>query len=112
VVYRQLLKAALGALLAIVLSVSGALADDDDRSNATALSDLVKQANAPISSILQIRLQDSYAPQFWDLNGRGNTFSIAMTMPLPKYRLLPFPPAFAPHPSRGRHPARRCHRVR
>jgi hypothetical protein len=87
---REVIRRALGALLAIVLSVSGALADDD-RSNATAQSDLVKQANAPISSILQIRLQDSYAPQFWDLHGRGNTFSVAMTMPLPKYRLLPFP---------------------
>jgi hypothetical protein len=70
--------------------VGGARADDD-RSDATTQSDLVKQANAPISSILQIRLQDSYAPQFWDVHGRGSTFSIAMTMPLPEYRLLPFP---------------------
>jgi hypothetical protein len=84
------IRRALGALLAIVLGASGALAEDD-RSDATAQSDLVKQANAPISSILQIRLQDSYAPQFWDLHGRGNAFSVAMTMPLPKYRLLPFP---------------------
>jgi hypothetical protein len=80
----------LGALLAIALGASGALADDD-RSNATTRSDLVKQASAPISSILQIRLQDSYAPEFSDLHGRGNTFSVAMTMPLPEYRLLPFP---------------------
>lgn len=76
-------------LLAVVLGASGALADDDR--SATTQSDLVKQANAPVSSILQIRLQDSFAPQFWDLHGRGNTFSIAMTMPLPEYRLLPFP---------------------
>jgi hypothetical protein len=80
----------LGALLVVVIGVSGALADDD-RPEATAHPDLVKQANAPVSSILQIRLQDSYAPQFWDLHGRGNTFSMAMTMPLPEYRLLPFP---------------------
>jgi hypothetical protein len=73
-----------------MLGVSGGLADDD-RPEATAHPDLVKQANAPVSSILQIRLQDSYAPQFWDLHGRGNTFSMAMTMPLPEYRLLPFP---------------------
>lgn len=80
----------LGALLAIVLSATGAPADDD-RPDATTRSDLIKQANAPISSIMQIRLQDTYAPQFWDVHGRGNTFSLALTMPLPEYRLLPFP---------------------
>ena len=78
----------IGALLAVVIDASGALADDE---RATAEADLVKQANAPISSILQIRLQDSDAPQFWAAHGQGNTFSIALTMPLPEYRLLPFP---------------------
>jgi hypothetical protein len=87
---RSLKLSLLGALLAVVLGATGARADDD-RSSATAESDLVKQANAPISSILQLRLQDTYAPQFWDLDGRGNTFSVAMTMPVPKYRLLPVP---------------------
>ena len=56
-------------------------------------SDLVNQANAPISSIFQIRLQDAYAPAFQGaLRGQGNFFSIAIGMPLPQYRLLlPFP---------------------
>lgn len=54
-------------------------------------SDIVKQANAPISSIMQIRFQDTLVPQFNDLDGTGNTFTMAVTMPLPKYRLLPFP---------------------
>ncbi len=55
-------------------------------------SDLVNQANAPISSLFQIRLQDSYAPAFQGaLRGQGNFFSIAVGMPLPQYRLLPFP---------------------
>jgi hypothetical protein len=55
-------------------------------------SDLVNQANAPISSIFQIRLQDAYAPAFQGaLRGQGNLFSIAIGMPLPQYRLLPFP---------------------
>jgi hypothetical protein len=80
----------LGALLAALIGASGAPAADDGPS-ASARSDLVKQANAPVSSILQIRLQDSFAPQFWDVHGRGNTFSLAVTMPLPEYRLLPFP---------------------
>jgi hypothetical protein len=53
-------------------------------------SDLVNQANAPISSLFQIRLQDAYAPAFQgQLRGQGNFFSIAVGMPLPKYRLLP-----------------------
>jgi hypothetical protein len=64
----------LRALLTIALGATAALADDD-RSSATARSDLVKQANAPVSSILQIRLQDSYAPQFWEVVIR--TLSIA-----------------------------------
>jgi hypothetical protein len=54
-------------------------------------STLVNQANAPVSSILQIRLQDTYAPEFKDVRGQGNTASVAITMPLPEYRLLPLP---------------------
>jgi hypothetical protein len=80
----------LGVLLGIAAGASDALAGDGDP-NATAPSDLVKQANAPISSILQVRLQDSYAPEFKGLNGQGNTVSIAVTMPLPEFRLLPVP---------------------
>src|SRR5262249_32131569 len=85
---RRRTLAPLVALLAIVIIASGAAADDD-RSNAE--SELVKQANAPVSTILQLRLQDTYVPQFWGVDGRGNTFSVAMTMPLPEYRLLPSP---------------------
>ena len=64
------------------------MAAEDDRSET---STLVKQANAPISSILQIRLQDTFAPEFKDVPGQGNTTSVAITMPLPEYRLLPLP---------------------
>lgn len=85
---RALAISVLGALLAVVIGAGGALADDE---RPDAKSDLVKQANAPISSIMQIRLQDSYAPQFWDAHGQGNTVSLSITMPLPEYRLLPFP---------------------
>ncbi len=79
----------LGALLGVVVGATDALSADGDQ-DATAQADLVKQANAPISSILQVRLQDSYAPEFQGLNGQGNVFSIAVTMPLPEFRLLPF----------------------
>src|SRR5262249_54437935 len=83
----------LGMLAALALMLFGAVGvpAQDDRPNATTQSDLVKQANAPISSIMQIRIQDTFVPEFWDVEGRGNTFSLAMTMPLPEYRLLPFP---------------------
>lgn len=58
---------------------------------AAAKPNLVKQANAPISSILQFRLQDDFAPKYEGRDGAGNLFTLAVTMPLPKYRLLPFP---------------------
>ena len=74
-----------GVVLGVAIAVSGAPADDGN-SVRPAESNLVKQANAPISSVLQIRLQDGYAPEFTDLHGRGNVFTIAATMPLPEYR--------------------------
>ncbi len=75
-------------LLVVMLGASRARADDD---RLDVQSDLVKQANAPLSSVLQVRLQDSFAPQFWDVSGKGNSVALAITMPLPEYRLLPFP---------------------
>src|SRR5271156_3283125 len=83
-------------ILALMLDASigagVARADDINPAPAISQSDLVKQANAPISSLFQIRLQDSYAPAFQGaLRGQGNFFSIAIGMPLPQYRLLPFP---------------------
>jgi hypothetical protein len=53
--------------------------------------DLVKQANAPISSVLQLRLQDTYQSDFEQIGGDGNVFTLSVTMPLPRYRLLPIP---------------------
>jgi len=75
------------ALLSVVAGMSGARAEEGkpDQPN------IVKQASAPISSIMQIRLQDTYVPEFKGVDGSGNTFTLAVTMPLPKYRLLPFP---------------------
>src|SRR5271156_4619982 len=65
---------------------------DSGGSVAPSQAELVNQANAPISSLFQIRLQDAYAPAFQgQLRGQGNFFSIAVGMPLPQYRLLPFP---------------------
>jgi hypothetical protein len=86
---------ALGTLIfAVLLSAIACLCEaraDEGKPMGQDQSNLVKQANAPISSILQIRLQDTYVPEFIHLQGRGNTFSMALTMPLPKYRLLPLP---------------------
>ena len=87
---------AIALMLALILGTSigagVALADNANAAPALSQSDLVKQANAPISSLFQIRLQDSYAPAFQGaLRGQGNFFSIAIGMPLPQYRFLPFP---------------------
>ncbi len=78
------------ALLGVFAGFGGAFADDG-RTVKPDQSNLVKQASAPISSIMQIRFQDTYVPEFNGLEGWGNTFTMAVTMPLPKYRLLPLP---------------------
>jgi hypothetical protein len=85
---------AIALLLASLLGGTAASVAHADNGAAANLSqaELVNQANAPISSIFQIRLQDAYAPAFQGaLRGQGNFFSIAVGMPLPQYRLLPFP---------------------
>jgi hypothetical protein len=86
---------AIALLLASLLGgcIASTVAQADNGTAPTvSQSELVNQANAPISSIFQIRLQDSYAPAFQGaLRGQGNFFSIAVGMPLPQYRLLPFP---------------------
>ena len=80
----------LGVLFIATTGMSSTQADEG-KAAASESSNLVKQANAPISSIMQIRFQDTFVPQFNEVHGRGNTFTMALTMPLPKYRLLPFP---------------------
>jgi hypothetical protein len=76
-------------LLALVLvATSLALADGVPLPNYTP-SDLVKQANAPISSMLQLRFQDAYSPSWHGVSGQGNAFGISVTAPLPEFRLIP-----------------------
>jgi len=86
---------AIALIFAVLIGAGiGAGAAQADSGNATSPvpSDLVNQANAPISSLFQIRLQDAYAPAFQgQLHGQGNSFLLAVTMPLPQYRLLPLP---------------------
>jgi hypothetical protein len=81
----------LAVLSGTVTGLNAAHADGGNLANPSQ-TNLVNQANAPISSLFQIRLQDTYAPAFQgQLRGQGNFFSIAVGMPLPQYRLLPFP---------------------
>jgi len=81
----------LALLSGLTVGASIARADSASAPSPTQ-SELVNQANAPISSLFQVRLQDAYAPAFQGaLRGQGNLFSIAIGMPLPQYRLLPFP---------------------
>jgi hypothetical protein len=79
-----------GVLFSAAIGISAARAEGGNTA-ATEQSNLVKQANAPISSIMQVRFQDTYVPKFTGLDGQGNTFTLAVTMPLPKRRLLPLP---------------------
>ena len=84
---------ALTLALSVVAGMGKSVAQAQN-ANATSptQSELVNQANAPISSLFQIRLQDLYAPAFQgQLRGQGNFFSVQVGMPLPQYRLLPFP---------------------
>jgi hypothetical protein len=76
--------------VALLVLAVGAMAADDE-STVSAQPNLVKQANAPISSILQLRMQDTYTPKFEGVPGQGNVLTFGVTMPLPKYRLLPLP---------------------
>ena len=78
-------------LLACGLGASGARAEDGEPAPAPDRSTLVRQANAPISNIFQVRMQDSFLPEFTDVDGEGNVLTVSMTMPLPKYRVLPRP---------------------
>jgi hypothetical protein len=52
-------------------------------------SQIISQANAPLSSIMQVRFRDTYIPTYRNVSGQGNLFGIDVTMPLPAYRLLP-----------------------
>jgi hypothetical protein len=52
-------------------------------------SQLVKQANAPLSTIMQIRLSDTPITKFDHTNGQGNILAVDVTMPLPAHRILP-----------------------
>ena len=92
------------ALCGALLGGSGALAAEGDPTPPES-SDLVKQANAPISSILQVRFQDSYVPKFTGVSGQGNTFSIAHDHAPPGIPAPPGPATVPPDPPRRRHGA-------
>src|SRR5258708_17671216 len=86
---------AITLLLAVLIGarIGETIAQADSGNSASpSQTDVVNQANAPISNLFQVRLQDSYAPAFQgQLRGQGNFFSVAVGMPLPAYRLLPLP---------------------
>jgi hypothetical protein len=80
-----------GVWVCVAMGADAAWADSGNPTSQKP-TDLVNQANAPISSVFQLRFQDAYAPAFQGrLHGQGNLFSVAVTMPLPEYRLLPLP---------------------
>jgi len=87
-------RAALAVLvLPVCLRPLAAPADDEAPTAPTnpPRENLVKQANAPLSDILQLRFQDAFFPSIRHVDGETNTTTLGITMPLPAYRLLPFP---------------------
>lgn len=80
----------LSLLISLAAGMRGSRAEEGGPATPVDQSNLTFQASAPLSSIMQIRLRDTYTPQFADLHGWGNVFAIDVTMPLPAYRLLPF----------------------
>ncbi|HWU39680.1 MAG TPA: hypothetical protein VN203_18680, partial [Candidatus Acidoferrum sp.] len=81
----------LRGILCAILICDGIALSAEESAPPPPSPELVKQANAPISSILQFRLQDSYVPHFTGASGQANTLTASLTMPFPKYRLLPVP---------------------
>lgn len=74
--------------LAALLFVAGSCFEAGP-ANGEERAELIKQANAPISNLLQIRFQDSYAPAFEGADGQGNTFSIAAVVPIRRLNVFP-----------------------
>src|SRR5262249_48619642 len=68
----------LSLLLTSSLASMEARADDAASIRPVQEANLVKQANAPISSILQVRIQDTYVPDFTGADGQGNTLTMAV----------------------------------
>lgn len=87
---RTLCVTACGVLLGCVGAATPARAAEE-QSGAAEQKDLVNQANAPLSTILQLRFQDVYQPEFRGVDGDGNVAAMSITMPLPRRRLLPIP---------------------
>ena len=99
--FRVLAVVVCAALLAGAAWATPARAADEQAGGDTAdaqpggtaaATNLVTQANAPLSTILQLRFQDTYQPEFENVDEDGNVFTFSITMPLPRYRrLLPLP---------------------
>src|SRR5262249_4102738 len=81
----------LAALIALLLCALPGVTRGDDPPAPVPANQLVRTANSPLSDILQFRLQDTYLPELHRIDGSSNTLTLAITAPLPKYRLIPFP---------------------
>jgi hypothetical protein len=84
-----LLGSAIAALL-LAAEVSAQEVEKKTETPAPTQANLVRQANAPVSDLLQIRFQDSYAPEYQGAHGQGNVFSINPIIPVPEFAAFPF----------------------
>ena len=82
-----------GSAIAALFLVAAASAQEVEKKTeppAPTQATLVRQANAPVSDLLQIRFQDSYAPEFQGAHGQGNVFSINPIIPVPEFAAFPY----------------------
>jgi hypothetical protein len=77
------------ALLLLNSQIVSAWGGDERPRNALTQAEIANQANAPLSSIMQVRFRDTYIPKYEHMAGQSNLFGIDITMPLPAHRLLP-----------------------
>ncbi|HEY6282102.1 MAG TPA: hypothetical protein VIW72_10010 [Burkholderiales bacterium] len=89
-IIASLLRGSAAAVLFFAAEVSAQEVEKKTEPPAPTQANLVKQANAPISDLLQIRFQDSYAPVFQGAHGQGNVFSINPIIPVPEFAAFPF----------------------
>jgi hypothetical protein len=82
-----------GSATAALLLAAAAGAQEVEKKTETPAptqANLVRQANAPVSDLLQIRFQDSYAPAFQGAHGQGNVFLINPIIPVPEFAAFPY----------------------
>jgi len=89
-IIASLLRRSAAAVLFLAAAASAQEVEKKTETPAPTQANLVKQSNAPVSDLLQIRFQDSYAPEFQGAHGQGNIFLINPIVPIPELAVFPY----------------------